>query len=59
MNSSEPNQGSQMPLAALTRESLILRFTAIGVVIAAISGSLCICRRLVDAAQAHTGFNDK
>ncbi len=60
MNSSEPNQGSQLPLAALTRESLILRFTAIGAVIAAISalfayaGGWLTPHRLTPASMINT-----
>ncbi len=38
MNSSESDQSSQTGLAELTRASLIMRFTAIGVVIAGIAG---------------------
>src|ERR1700716_2893097 len=38
MNSSESDQSSQTGLAELTRGSLIMRFTAIGVVIAGIAG---------------------
>jgi catalase len=38
MNSSESDQLPQMPLGELTRASLIMRFTVIGVVIAGIAG---------------------
>src|SRR6202011_2336371 len=38
MNSSESDQSSQTGLTELTRASLIMRFTAIGVVIAGIAG---------------------
>src|SRR6266404_9686097 len=38
MNSSESDQSSQTGLAELSKASLIMRFTAIGVVIAGIAG---------------------
>jgi hypothetical protein len=59
MNSSESDQSSQTGPAELTRASLIMRLTAIGVVIAGIAGLFCVCGRLVDATQTLTGIDDR